>query len=367
MTNQPLLTFHSHNQEPWFGSVSVCNLDPNLVASLGNNMEPDHQLRSIFRVRILQSELPENGGLPDIFGRYQILDNGVRFVPHFPFQRGVNYHASFDPQPLGGSMYSEVQTLEFSLPKEPGTAPTQVTHIYPSSDSLPENLLRFYVCFSGSMQRGRCEQEIALLGSDGQPVPDVLYRPPVELWDRNMRCLTVLLDPGRLKRGVGPNVALGPPLKMGQEYTLLIGSGMVDVSGRPLPEAFRKRFRVTEAVREPISVAQWQIAPPAAASRQPLVLNFPRPLDWAILLRAMTITSTDGQLIHGCVVIDQCETRWNFTPTSPWAAGSYLVCVESSLEDICGNTITAAFDGPLRSKRSLANEPSHRLIAFHLT
>jgi hypothetical protein len=111
---------------------------------------------------------------------------------------------------------------------------TEVEKVFPSSDALPENLLRFYVYFSNSMQRGRAEAEIALLGPDGEPASDTLYRVPVELWDRSMKCLTVLLDPGRLKRGVGPNRELGPPLKAGQVYTLAVGAGILDLSGRGL-------------------------------------------------------------------------------------------------------------------------------------
>ena len=96
-------------------------------------------------------------------------------------------------------------TLEFSLPREQNALATEVNHIFPSGGCLPENLLRFYVCFSNSMQRGRVRSKISLLGPDGEPAPDALYRAPVELWDRSMRRLTILLDPGRLKRGVGPN------------------------------------------------------------------------------------------------------------------------------------------------------------------
>jgi hypothetical protein len=109
------------------------------------------------------------------------------------------------------------------------------------------------------MQRGRVESEISLLGPDGEPARDVLYRAPVELWDKSLQYLTILLDPGRLKRGVGPNRELGPPLEAGHVYTLAVGAGMVDLSGRQLPETVYKRFRVTDAVREPIAVEQWKI------------------------------------------------------------------------------------------------------------
>ena len=256
-----------------------------------------------------------------------------------------------------------------SLVKCPQKTPAfteEVTHIFPSSDVLPENLLRFYVCFSNSMQRGRALEEISLLDSDGQPVADALYRPPVELWDRSMQHLTVLLDPGRLKRGVGPNRELGPPLKVGQIYNLAIGAGMVALSGRRLPETFYKPFLVTEAVREHIAIERWKIVPPVTKSRQPLVLMFPRPLDWALLSHTITVTSTGEQSIDGRITIDQCERRWSFTPTSPWAAGSYHVRVSSSLEDVCGNSVIAAFDRPLRSGSDLSYEATISSIAFDL-
>jgi hypothetical protein len=209
------------------------------------------------------------------------------------------------------------------------------------------------------------EENIRLLGPDGQPAPDVLYRPPVELWDRSMRHLTILLDPGRLKRGVGPNRELGPPLRAGCKYTLAIGSGMVDLSGRSLREGFSKPFRVAEAVRERIAVKQWKTVLPTTESCEPLALTFPKPLDWALLWRAIDITSKGGQQIDGRIAIDQGETRWSFTPISPWAAGSYFVLTASSLEDVCGNSILEAFDRPFRAANDLVREAA-RSIPFHL-
>jgi hypothetical protein len=241
-----------------------------------------------------------------------------------------------------------------------------VKHIFPSCDYLPENLLRFYVCFTNAMQRGRVQAEISLLSPNGESAPDALYRAPVELWDRSMQCLTILLDPGRLKRGVGPNRELGPPLQAGEVYTLVVGAGMTDLSGSKLTEPVYKRFRVTDAVREPIAVEQWKIVSPVTNSRQPLMLMFPRPLDWALLSHSITIASKGEQSIDGHIVIDQCERRWSFTPTSPWAAGSYYVRVASNLEDVCGNSVIAAFDRPLRSGSDLACESANRSISFQL-
>jgi hypothetical protein len=349
MTRQPALRVNSDPSPHGWGSVSACCLDPLLVAFLASCTRPRDLLKSIFRVTVAQGPSPEDDSLPDVSGRYLLFEDEVQFIPHFPFEKDVKYRARFDPRPLGAPMTVEPLMSEFLMAREQDApALTEVTHIFPSCDLLPENLLRFYVCFSNSMQRGRALEEIAFLDSDGQPVPDALYRPPVELWDRTMRHLTVLLDPGRLKRWVGPNVELGPPLKVGQKYTLEIGPGMIDLYGRPLRERFRKHFLAGDAVRTHISVEHWKILPPVTGSRQPLVLIFTSPLDWALLLQTITIVSADGAVRDGQVVVDECERRWSFTPASSWVAGIYHIRVGCSLEDVCGNSITGAFDRPLR-------------------
>jgi hypothetical protein len=365
---QPTLRVNFDPSSHGPGSVSACCLGPDLVALLASSAQAGALLKSIFRVTVAQAPSTEGDSLPDVSGRYLLFEDEVQFIPHFPFEKDVKYCASFDPRPLRAPLTAELLVLKFLIPAEPNApALTEVTDIFPSCDLLPENLLRFYVCFSNSMQRGRALQEISLLDSDGHPVADALYRPPVELWDRTMRHLTVLLDPGRLKRWVGPNVALGPPLKVGQEYTLEIGSGMIDLDGRPLRERFRKHFLVGNAVREPISVERWEILPPVTGSRQALVLMFTTPLDWALLLRTITIQSADGLVIDGQVAVDECEGRWSLTPSSPWTTGVYHIRVGCGLEDVCGNSITGAFDRPLRKGPNVVTEINGSSLTFQLT
>ena len=365
VTKQPTLTLVTDARQAGSRCVGVQNVDSDLIAALGRPAQAA-QLMRILRVRVAEAGAPGGGDLPDVFGRYHVLSDEIRFIPHFPFVPGVQYRASFDPRPLGSPELSEVVTHEFSLPKERSAEPTEVTQVFPSSGPLPENLLRFYVCFSNSMQRGRAEEQIKLLGPDGKPAPDTLYRPPVELWDRSMRHLTILLDPGRLKRGIGPNRELGPPLKAGQEYVLAIGRGMLDLSGRPLRESIYKSFHVTEAVRERVMVEQWRILGPATNSREPLVLIFPKPLDWALLWHTIDVASQRGKSIDGQIAIDRGERRWSFTPTSPWTAGSYSLRIASGLEDVSGNSLLGTFDRDLRSARDPVCEAANHSIPFHL-
>jgi hypothetical protein len=364
---QPTLRVNSGGSPHGADSLSACCLGADLVGVLASSTQPCDLLKSVFRVIVAAVPSPDGDGLPDVSGRYLLYDDEVRFIPTFPFDTDVKYRVIFDPRLLGFLRTEEPLTLEFQIPSTQ-TAPalTEVSHIFPSCDLLPENLLRFYVCFSNSMQRGRALDQIALLDSGGRPVADALYRPPVELWDRNMRHLTVLLDPGRLKRWVGPNMELGPPLKAGQSYTLEIGSGMIDLHGRPLRERFRKRFLVGDPVREEISVESWKVLPPVTGSRQALVIMLERPLDWALLSHAISIRSAEGSAVAGQVVVDQSEKRWSFTPTSPWTAGMYHVCVGAGLEDICGNSIVGAFDRPFRKNHHPVTQTNSSSLIFEL-
>jgi hypothetical protein len=366
MTRQSTLRVNSDPSLSGAGTVSVNSLAPDLLAFLRDSPRSEEVMKSAFRVTVDHISSPEAAALPAVSGRYLLLEDEVQFIPHFPFESDIKYRASFDPQWLGNP-FAEPISLEFQIPaRQKAPAPAEVKQVFPSSDILPENLLRFYVCFSNGMQRGRALEEISLLDSEGRPVADALYRPPVELWNRTMRRLTVLLDPGRLKRWVGPNVELGPPLKAGQEYTLQIGSGMIDRDGRRLSQPFRKRFVVGDPLQETISVASWRILPPATGGRQALSLMFKDPLDWALLFHTITVGTSDGSIVDGQVAVDQCEKRWNFTPTSPWIAGTYHITVGSGLEDVCGNTITGAFDRPLSNASPPVNAMTGSPLSFQL-
>jgi hypothetical protein len=340
-------------------SVSVCNLEPHIVASLGG------RLKSLIRVKVADAEGMDGEDLPDLSGDVAVRGGRVCFLPDFPFDRGVRFLAVLDLGVLGPAR-GAVLTREFSIPRETAPAEPEVSQVFPSANVLPENLLRFYVRFSNPMRRGRAENNIELLGPDGRPAPDVLYRAPIELWDNSMKCLTILLDPGRLKRGVGPNRMLGPPLEAGRRYTLVVGAGMTDVYGYRLRDRFSKSFIASQPIREPVAVAGWKITAPSADGYDPLEVIFSRPLDWAQLWHGITVASEDGERASGKVDVDEGETRWRFTPDTPWRMGHYSLRVSPDLEDICGNTYYTPFDGPLRPADELAHEKDVRSIPFEV-
>ena len=72
-----------------------------------------------------------------------------------------------------------------------------------------------------------------------------VFLPGEELWDQGFRRLTMTFDPGRIKRGLTSNEAIGPPLAEGKHYTLVIDRRLAGCArrayARRLPKDISRR------------------------------------------------------------------------------------------------------------------------------
>ncbi len=276
------------------------------------------------------------GDVPAMAGSYSVEGGVLVFRPLFPLSPGVQYRAVF--RAASGPV-----TAVFDGPKRAGESAARVVHIYPSANVLPSNLLKIYIVFSAPMSRGEAWKRIHLLDSNGTAVKGAFLEIDQELWDPEMRRLTVLFDPGRIKRDLAPNLQMGVPILEGRQYTLAIDRGFPDARGFPLAEGFRKSFRGGPADRTAPDPANWKIEAPAASTRDPLKVSFPKPMDYALVQRTIEVADTSGA-IRGTVGLARDEMEWNFTPAEPWKSGTYRLWISTTIEDLCGNRIGRLFD-----------------------
>jgi hypothetical protein len=283
--------------------------------------------------------------VPALLGEYAVKGDTLTFKPRFPLQRGVRYRATVRPKDLPRAAGEEYAAAEetFLLPK-PKTAPTTVAHVYPTRNELPENLLRFYFHFSAPMSRGDVYKYIRLLDGAGKPVEGPFLELDQELWDEAGQRFTLLIDPGRIKRGLKPREEVGPALEQGKTYTLEISRDWPDANGEPLKEAHRKKFRVVAPDETQPDPKTWKLQAPAAGKAEALAVTFPKPLDHAMLERVLWVTDDRGQRIEGTIAVSDEETRWRFTPKEPWRAGAHDLVVDTALEDPAGNSIARPFE-----------------------
>ncbi len=292
--------------------------------------------------------------LPAVLGRWRVAGTILRFAPRFPFRSGLGYRARFDGAAfdrLTGAAAGTTADLElyFEPAAEVSAVATRVEAVYPSADILPENLLRLYVWFSAPMRRRWIPDGIKLIDSSSGDVVELPFvEVPDGLWDPLARRLTLFFHPGRVKRGVGPRLALGPPLREGRRYRLEIDTTLRDAHGRALAAGHVKSFAVGPPDRRSPRSATWRLAVPKT-QRDPLVVDFPEPLDHGLLLRLLEVEDAAGGRLAGEVVISLGETRWSFHPAAPWQPGSYRLRVAPTLEDPAGNTPERLFEEATRS------------------
>ena len=215
--------------------------------------------------------------------------------------------------------------------------------IYPTGPAVPANLLRMYVEFSSPMGTRTGQDYIKILDASGAELPGALLPLDTDLWNGDHTRFTILFDPGRVKRGILPNRAMGRPLKAGGAFTIVVQPEWPDAQSLPLASDFRKTYQVGPAIEAPLSTEQWRIAAPAAGSREPLRITFPAPLDHGLLQHALTIVRNNTTLA-GEIGVANGETEWRFTPREAWQTGAYQVSVLPVLEDPSGNRIGHAFE-----------------------
>jgi len=327
-------------------SVEVSGLSAGAIKRLQQSNWDLSRWQRLLSVYVGHGDSTDVLNLPPMLGTYHVRSNELRFEPRFPLEPGVTYRAVFRPDqlPEKTGLSSAAITSVFQSPRRNVTPTTLVSHIYPSADTLPENLLKFYVHFTAPMSRGNIYDHIHLRDESGKDVELPFLEIDEELWDTTMTRLTLIIDPGRIKRGVLPLEEIGPALEAGKNYTLAIGREWRDGTGNPLKEEFRKAFKVAPPDREPPDPAHWKINPPQSGARQPLAVIFPEPMDHALAQRVIRVITESGESVEGIVSLEDQERRWAFTPDTIWRRGGYQLIIQTTLEDLAGNNIGKPFE-----------------------
>lgn len=305
----------------WSGNRATGIVIPAAVCN-----QPEKQIRSL-QVYLHNSRFP-------MLGEYEPVENGILFKPLIPLSPGKRYEVLFNKKPVGG----------LQVPGPAATHAPEVVALYPSADTLPENLLKIYLQFSSPMREGEALQHIRMLDDQADTLAGIFLDLQPELWNSDRTTLTLWLDPGRIKRGLIPNQRMGNPLQKGAWYTLVTDADWKDTRGVPLRAAFLKRFLVSGRDSTLPRPGQWAMKVPAAATRQPLHIGFHEPLDPFLVPETMQIFDDQDRVVQGRMRLLNKEREGEFYPERPWPPGRYRLRVAAYLEDLAGNNLNKVFD-----------------------
>ena len=331
----PAIAFVSDPEDERFGTVVLTGAPPSSDWS-----------RS-FTIHVEDAD-PE---APPVLGDHLVEGESVRFRPRFAFAPGLTYRARFGET-----------VLVFTMPSRDPRERPRVVAVFPSASEVPVNLLRLYVHFSHPIWAKDVSKRIHLLDAEDREVPLPFVEIETGLWDSEGKRLTLFFHPGRVKRGVGPNLALGPPLVEGGHYRLLIDGEMRDDRGYELEGPFESEFRVGAADRTSPDPSRWNLAVRDRSS--PLEVTLDEPLDQALLLRLLRVESASGVEVPGVPSVSSKETRFVFTPDRPWSPGEYRLRVDAEIEDLAGNKPGRLFDESMG--RAEASSPKAVELSFEV-
>jgi len=271
-----------------------------------------------------------------LLGQYAVVGGVIRFTPMFPLDRGRPYVVTFSPP--GGTAI----TATISFPPADVTPTTSVVQSFPTASVVPANLLRIHMVFSAPMDTRDGAGAIHLLDSGGADRTDLLLPLDADSWNADRTHCTLTFDPARRAS-----------LVEGEIYTLSVSAGWRDAHGLPLKQPFRRAFTLGPSDGEPVDPTAWKIELPGAGSTGPLVIIFPKPLDYESLLDAIRVIGPDKQPIEGHAAIGAGEWTWTFAPDEPWQAGPHVVSVVKSLSDLAGNSVDEVFDAEAYDRANL--------------
>ena len=280
-------------------------------------------------------------------GSWDRDERQARFRPRFALAAG----AGFAVVGRGDSHEEWVELATIVAPARPRMTTTVVESVDPRPERVPANLLRFSIAFSAPMEEGSAAGAIALEDGAGAELAGALLEMPPELWDRERRRLTVLLEPGRIKRGLQPNLRAGPPLREHETVALVVASTIRDATGARLPAPFRRVYSVGPAIRSRVDPGRWDVRWPESPV-EPLVVVFDRPLDRALVDACLTVVDGRGLPVPGLPSLDDGARTWTFSPPAGDPAGTttgraplpWKLRIATRLEDLAGNSVRRVFD-----------------------
>jgi len=280
-----------------------------------------------------------------ILGDFTTKDGITSFTPIIPFSSGKEY-VVYSNYGLMSSFV--IQSFENEL--------TEILAIYPSTDNVPENLLKIYIIFSQPMEEvGKALDHIKVINTKTDEEVKVFLDLQPELWNKDHTQLTLWLDPGRIKTGLIPNRESGLPILKGNIYKIIIDKNWKAANGQRLDKDYVKQLNVEERDAAKPDPDLWTLELPKVNTKNPLAITFTEALDAILLKESFNILDNEGAEVEGNFTFIENETVLIFKPINYWNKGFYNILVELKLEDVAGNNLKHLFDQDITDKNISTN------------
>ncbi len=277
-----------------------------------------------------------------IIGSFIQTETGVQFLPFLPFQKKTYYTVVF-----ANEMYPFIINLN------PLYDRLQVETLYPNSDTLPSNFLKWYIRFSKPVNSSKIYDHISLINNnDSTKVARAILPLETPLLSEDGTLLTLWIEPGRQKRDLGPNKRFGEVLIPNSSYTLIIDKKLKDREGIPMKMDFKHSFTVNAPDRTQPSITSWKFIVPSSQTKESIIIQYKELLDYGSLQNTLQIIDAFGNHVKGDFIINSNQKNIKFTPLNIWNKNTYTIKCKPIIEDLSGNNLERLFDQDITIKKT---------------
>ena len=317
-----------------FFLLQACNKEYPIQIITKNDVIEIAKGSSNFSANDIKISLHNSVNKSAMLGKIIDTDTSYIFKPTIPFTKGLKYNVY-----IRGDLVKSI-----IIKKDEVNLEKVSVNIYPSKDTLPENLLKMYFEFSKPMKEVNNSLDyITVRNLTKDSVVDVFLKLSPELWNKNHSRLTLWLDPGRVKTDLIPNKILGLPLQAGNKYRIEINNEWEGVNGGVI-DSYIKEFYVFNRDDKSPNIKEWSHIEPKQNTRDTLKIDFNESLDAVLSKENIFIIDEDENRVEGQVSLTSNESLFNFVPKTSWKKGVYRIDVDPKLEDLAGNNLTRLFD-----------------------
>ncbi|MFD0862011.1 Ig-like domain-containing protein [Sungkyunkwania multivorans] len=299
--------------------------------------------------------LQETALATPIVGVLKEADGSRLFQPLVPFSLGQEYSMVYNHQ---------IFHLKVAIPED--YKHITVKSIYPTAKTLPSNILKVHIQFSGPINLVDVYRHIQFFDEGGTPMSQAILPLENVLVSEDETLLTLWIEPGRQKRGLSPNEALGVVFKEGKSYSMIVSKQLKDKNGVPLFKDFEHRFTIGKADRIQPDIRSWKIKVPAKNSSIHLVIDCDDQLDYVSVTNKILIIDPNERRVRGTWMVGGSDRRLIFEPESPWVGGNYQLFIDEKLDDLAGNNLMRLFDSEITKDRETAMQAKQRKLSFYI-
>ncbi|MCI4668017.1 MAG: hypothetical protein MRZ79_07635 [Bacteroidia bacterium] len=280
-----------------------------------------------------KTKLYKRGSKIEVLHKSYRIGEKLFIKPLVPFATNTDFELYFHGK--------EILTFNVGNPSKRNY---NISHIEPRLDTLPANQLKFEIFSHEVFAESSPYPYIHLVDQEGDSLKGTFLELSPPLFNEDLKSLTLWMDPGRIKRGLGLNLKFDTPLEEGKQYELRISKSLRNKYGEELEEDYVKKFYVAAPDRtQPVPKLIYK----RKSKLSSITVDFGEPMAFLSVRNRISLYK-DGKYMDSGFRPDSVRRTWTCRNSEGWEDGNYEVRISMEVEDLAGNNLSRLFDEDLK-------------------